>query len=412
MGRLHRINVFLLALLAFAWFGFSSAASAHGITQAQMNAAIDNITGTNDAGHVASEQLCPKPKPGFASCDLQVLILKGNRKIVHPNLERAYSTDRTVVRHTSPFLASPFSFASPLVAQPSSEPAAAVMPQSGTPAFFQQAYDLSYLSQTQGANETIGIVDAYEDPTAASDLATYRSEYGLPACTTANGCLTISNTATTTDSSWEDETSLDLETVSAICPLCKIALIETPSASWSDLYAGIAEAHTLGANEISNSWGGPVSPGDGPGSSGLSYTNTGTLFGSGDWGYGYEGGVQYPAAYSNVTAIGGTTLTYTPTNPRGFTEVAWNGLGATGSGCDTSVAKPVWQTGDNTGCAGRSYNDISADADPGMLVYDSGECSNWCVIGGTSEATPMTAAYYALLGIGPARHGRTRTRPH
>src|SRR5579863_29463 len=365
----------------------------HGVTKALLNSALDNTTGAAEAGKVEDEQLCPAVRNGYASCDIQVLVGKSTHRFIHPHLKRAYSVDRTEP-------ASPFALAAgPLVAQAAGEPASVPIPQSGTPAFFQQAYDLTYLSETQGSSDTVGIVDAYSDPTAASDLATYRTKYGLPACTTANGCLDVVDNATSTNTSWGMETSLDLDAVSAICPLCKIDLIETPSNSYQDLYSGVGDAYTLGAKEISNSWGSPATAGYGPGSSGLSFPSTAILFAAGD--DGYTGSPQYPAAYPNVTAVGGTSLMYDPTNARGFDESVWVG---SGSGCDTSQSKPAWQTNDSTGCTGRSYNDISADADPntGLSVYDTGDCGGWCVVGGTSEATPLVSAYYALLGIGPA----------
>ena len=113
--------------------------------------------------------------------------------------------------------------------------AAAAAPQPGTPAYLQQAYDLAYLSQTAGTGETIAIVDAYDDPNAESDLAAYRAEFGLPPCTSANGCFTKydqnggTNYPATVDPGWELEISLDLDAVSALCPNCHIDLVEANS---------------------------------------------------------------------------------------------------------------------------------------------------------------------------------------
>ena len=111
-------------------------------------------------------------------------------------------------------------------------------PPAGTPAYLQQAYDLTYLSQTTGGSDTIAVVDAGNDPNAASDLATYRSTYGLPACTTANGCLRkVNQNGGTTPLPPERglelgaEESLDLDAVSALCPNCHIMLVEANSSS-------------------------------------------------------------------------------------------------------------------------------------------------------------------------------------
>ncbi len=114
---------------------------------------------------------------------------------------------------------------------------------------------------------------------------------------------------------------------------------------------------------------------------------------SGDGGY----GVEFPAASSYVTAVGGTRLVRA-TNTRGWTETAWSGAG---SGCSAYVTKPVWQI--DTSCARRTVADVSAVADPntGVAIYDSyGSTSgaNWYVFGGTSVAAPIIAAVYAVAG--------------
>ena len=157
--------------------------------------------------------------------------------------------------------------------------AAAGAPQPGTPAYLQQAYDLSYLSETAGTDETIAIVDAFDDPNAESDLGTYRAEFGLPACTSANGCFTKvdqnggTNYPATVDTGWELEISLDLDAVSALCPNCHIDLVEANSAGTADLAAAqnSRRPRPPGVNVISDSWdaaaerppGAPVSA-DGP----------------------------------------------------------------------------------------------------------------------------------------------------
>ena len=127
------------------------------------------------------------------------------------------------------------------------------------PADLQLAYKLP--SATAGAGQTVAIVDAFDDPTAESDLAQYRSAYGLPPCTTANGCFRkVSQTGGTIypapSPDWALEISLDLDMVSAVCPNCHILLVEATTNLNTDLYAAVDEAAALGANAISNSWGG------------------------------------------------------------------------------------------------------------------------------------------------------------
>ena len=288
---------------------------------------------------------------------------------------------------------------------------AAGAPQPGTPAYLQQAYDLSYLSQTGGTGTTIAVVNAFHDPNAESDLAVYRAEFGLSPCSTGNGCFSEydqnggTNYPTKVDPGWELETSLDLDAVSALCPNCHIALIEANSDQVTDLGAAQMTAGQLpGVSVISDSWDVPLTgftaARNFATSADYSFPGVTTVAASGDSGYPGSQTNNFPAALPKVTAAGGTTLVPASTSGvqsvREFNESAWSGAG---SGCNKTLSKPIWQT--DTGCTGRSYTDISADGDPntGMQVYDSGSgASGWGVVGGTSEAAPLIAAYYALLG--------------
>ena len=284
--------------------------------------------------------------------------------------------------------------------------ASAAPPQAGTPAFIQQAYDMAYLSQTAGAGDTVAVIAAYDDPTAESDLATYRSTYALGACTSASGCLTKVNQSGApsplpgTNSAWQMEISLDLDAVSAMCPRCKILLVEANTTSWSDMQAAVSTAASIGADQISVSWSSPAAS---PPAGSFTFPGVATVAATGDFGYTGVGQDNYPAAYADVTAAGGTKLTpaSSGTGARGFAESAWSvdraGMSA-GSGCDLSLTKPPYQT--DSGCTGRAYADVSADADPstGLVVYDSGK-GGWIVAGGTSLASPLIAAYYAATGL-------------
>jgi PKD repeat protein len=276
------------------------------------------------------------------------------------------------------------------------QPAAAGPPQAATPAYLEQAYDLAYLSQTGGSADTVAIVDAYDDPTAEADLAVYRSTYGLPACTSQSGCFKKVNENGATsplpgaDASWDSEISIDLDAVSAVCPHCHILLVEAASSYDSDLDAGVQTAASMGANQISASW---TFTSSGIPSGSYTFPGIATVAATGDQGYVGPGEDDYPAAFPGVTAAGGTTLTpATSAGARGFSEGAWSGGG---SGCDVNFPQPSYQT--NAGCAGRAYADLSADGDPstGLNVYNNGA---WGVVGGTSLATPLIAAYYAITG--------------
>jgi hypothetical protein len=265
-----------------------------------------------------------------------------------------------------------------------------------TPADLQDAYDLADKAAL-ASDQTVAIIDAYDDPNAEADLAVYRSTYGLPPCTTANGCFRKVNQTGSAQPlpspnvSWAGEIALDIQVVSAVCPHCKILLVETNSNSTSNLIAGMVEATALGATQISNSWGGTEFSSETYYDSMLAPLSIPITVSSGDDGY----GVQYPAASAKVTAVGGTSLK-PASNARGWTETAWDGAG---SGCSKVIAKPAWQQ--DTGCAKRTVADVSAVADPdtGVAVYNTyGGGGPWWQVGGTSAAAPLVAASYALLG--------------
>jgi hypothetical protein len=399
----HRRTPFLLrsGLSALALLSLCGAlAPAAGAAATRSIAAVtDATTGLPDASSVVPLDACGSPTAVRAACLAQLLGLRGTRAVVHPRLRQPASPDRLASGHRRSRLSR---------AAAAAEVAAVTAPQPGTPAYLQQAYDLAYLSQTSGGGETIAIVDAFDDPSAEADLAAYRAEFSLPPCTSANGCFRkVDQTGgtrypQTVNSGWQVEISLDLDAVSALCPNCRIALVEANSDALSDLAAAQAEAAQLNPNVISDSWAVAMSGRTAAqtfASSGT-YTFPGitTVAASGDDGYLGSGVNNFPAAMGDVTAAGGTTLEPASSSgvqsPRAFTESAWSG---SGSGCASRVAKPTWQT--DTGCGGRAYNDLSADADPatGMQVYDSAQ-GGWEVVGGTSEATPLIAAYYALLG--------------
>jgi subtilase family serine protease len=282
---------------------------------------------------------------------------------------------------------------------------AATTPSGYGPSDLRSAYTLTAAASSGGTGQTVGIVDAYDDPNAAADLATYRSQYGLPACTTASGCFRkVSQTGSSTslpskNGGWAQEESLDIDMASAICPNCKILLVEASSTSMANLGKAVNEAVALGATVVSNSYGGGESSSDTSyDSSYFKHPGVAITASAGDDGY----GVEYPAASQYVTAVGGTSLTRSSTS-RGWTETAWSG---TGSGCSSVDAQPSWQAAVSnitSVCSRRAVADVSAVADPntGVAVYDSYAyqgASGWLVFGGTSVASPLVASVYALAG--------------
>ena len=267
------------------------------------------------------------------------------------------------------------------------------------PSWLQSAYNLPSAAGGAGKGQTVAIVDAYDDPTAAADLSAYRAFFGLPACTA--GCFTKVDEHGGTaypqaNAGWSQEISLDLDMVSAVCANCKIVLVEAASAYMTDLGTAVNTAVSLGATVVSNSYGSSEYSSEVADTTHY-FTHPGVAIvaSSGDAGY----GVEFPAASNTVTAVGGTSLLQnTDTGTRNATETAWSGAG---SGCSAFEAKPAWQV--NAGCSNRTVADVSAVADPntGVWVYDTyGTGGSWLIFGGTSVAAPIVGSVYALAGNG------------
>ena len=267
-------------------------------------------------------------------------------------------------------------------------------PSGYSPSDLTSAYNVT----TGGSSSTIiAIVDAYGYTNAESDLAKYRSTFGLPACTSSSGCFTKYNQSGVVGSypsqntGWAQESALDLDMASAMCPNCKIILVEANTASFGNLAAAVNTAAAKGAHVISNSYGGGES---GSQTYEPSYNHAGVAItaSTGDSGY----GTQFPASSPHVTAVGGTHLVRA-SNSRGWTETVWSGAG---SGCSIFYTKPAWQN--DASCALRMEADVSAIADPntGVAVYGPthGSSSGWLVFGGTSVAAPLIGGVYGVNG--------------
>jgi hypothetical protein len=269
------------------------------------------------------------------------------------------------------------------------------LPSGYGPSDLQSAYALP--SSTAGSGATVAIIDAQDLPTAESDLNTYRSQFGLPACTTANGCFRKVNQNGATsplpaaDAGWGGEIALDIDMVSAVCPNCKILLVEATSPTTANLGTAVNTAVSLGAKYVSNSYGGDEYSGESTDSNNFfNHPGVAITVSSGDDGF----GVEFPASSRFVTAVGGTSLVRNSSS-RGWGETVWNGAG---SGCSGFESKQSWQT--DTGCARKTVADVSAVADPntGVAVYDTFQAPGWQVFGGTSASAPIIASVYALAG--------------
>jgi subtilase family serine protease len=280
-------------------------------------------------------------------------------------------------------------------------------PRGLTPAELRNAYGI-----TANGTATIAIVDAYGYTNAESDLAKYRAHFGLSECTSADGCFRKLNQAgqpsplPPDNSSWSQEAALDLDMASAICPGCKLLLIQANSNSLDDLSKAVATAGQLGAHAISNSYGAAESRWVAPYEQRYNIPGVAVTVSTGDSGY----GVSFPASSPHVVAVGGTNLSGSNGS---WSETVWSG---TGSGCSAVFAKPSWQT--DSACGKRTVGDVAAVADPntGVSVYwtapgtTGGSCDPsaavdcpWYVFGGTSVGAPIIAAAYAING-GPVNY--------
>ena len=368
--------------------------------------------------------VCPAPTPGRAGClALQLVPITAQARA-----------------HTHPLGAA------------RSTPQQAPSPAAGDYGLTPQDLHSAYRLPTEPVSpQTIAIVDAYNDPTAEADLAEYDKEFGLRACTAANKCLRQVNQNGVAGSppfpaslkvleearrgtgaqaeraeaatGWGLELSLDMETAHAVCQTCTILLVLANSEENENLEAAERSAERLGANEITNSWGGLEEGESAELESESAFNHPGTVItaSAGDNGYlGWDsqnsfeqGYAEFPSSSPHVVGVGGTRLTLTA-GGAWSSETVWNGYGAGGGGCSVNFLAPAWQQSlanwSAVGCADkRAVSDVSADADPytGLAVrYSSPACEEsyegktvyWCMIGGTSLSSPLIASVFALAG--------------
>ena len=476
----------LLAGLALAAASATASGTA-GVALARDTPPVADLTATIAPSSAESQALpvCRAPLPGHASCLAYELApqpgsapaaqLSSSARAHLLARERANSAALVPAgRASTPPLTRLTESAA--LGTPDTEPPQE--PQPVTPADLHSAYELPDQPAEGSPQQTIALVDAYNDPHAEADLAVFDSHFGLPECTVDNGCFKQVNedgetanlpfpkseAALTTEEAtckrsrthdetraereeretacreveeavgWGVEISTDIEVAHSVCQNCQIRLVEAATAEYSDLEAAertaarpVAEGGE-GASEISNSWGGEAPPSD---STAFEHPGIVVTASAGDLGYlnwteaetaaadkrPYYSGADYPASSPHVVAVGGTKLTLTAGGARA-SETVWNedpdpegkDSGAGGGGCATSFKAPAWQSAvpdwPSVGCgtgseSKRAVADVAADGDPysGVLVYDSGESKDYLLeIGGTSVASPIIAATFALAG--------------
>lgn len=313
--------------------------------------ALPTLSTAGAGAGVSAYQVCPAPTPGTSECDALV---------------RAAAAVAAVAPGTNP--------------------------PGYSPTQLRKAYSLP---ATTTGHPLVAIADAYGDSHGFSDLTAYRAQYGLPKMSDCKSHLTakvcfqrVTQTGATSgypanNKGWDEEQSLDVDMVSAVCPQCSILLVESNTPSDTDLGTAVNEAVALGAVVVSNSYSGSE---DTAVESDYSHAGVAIVASTGD--SGHQSSPATPAGYPSVIAAGGTSLT--SISPR--VESAWSG---SGSYC-TTYAQPSWQSGVVAGCAKRAAADVSSDADPntGVAVYDKG----WWVFGGTSASSPFISGAIAATG--------------
>ena len=270
------------------------------------------------------------------------------------------------------------------------------------PSLIRKAYGIELLG-SNGAGKTIAIVDAYGNPNMASDLTTFNTQFGLPACT-----LTIAypNGTPPTNTGWAIETALDVEWAHAIAPAANILLVVAPSNSLSNLLTAVDYATNHGADVVSMSWGGAEWSTEAVVDSHFNHAGVTYVASSGDSGT----EVNWPAVSSYVVGVGGTTLNI-DTSGNYVSESAWSG---SGGGTSAYVARPGYQEGFQS-AGNRGVPDVAFDADPnsGVAVYCSQPSPRWMVVGGTSLSAPCWAGLFVLGGLNgvPSVYAQASTSP-
>lgn len=295
----------------------------------------------------------------------------------------------------------------------------ALGPNGLSPQQIRRFYGIDQLPQGgQGSGQVIAIVDAYDNPDAESSLKVFDNTFGLPACTTGNGCFSklysgVSKHRLRADPGWALESSLDVEWAHAIAPQAKIVLVEAASNSFQDLMSAVAMAvapkpRGAGANVVAMSWGGPefLSETQYDGQF-ISANGVSFVAASGDGG----ATVDYPAASPYVLAVGGTSISVDASGNY-LGEKAWSG---SGGGQSAYEAEPAYQSsfaipGDSIGA--RGVPDVAYSADPasGFAVYDAygyqGQ-TGWFVVGGTSAGAPQWSGLLAIANGVRVANGKT-----
>src|SRR4029077_5367836 len=220
-----------------------------------------------------------------------------------------------------------------------------------TPQRLHAAYALPSESDASSL-QTVAVVDAFDDPTAEADLDVYDKQFGLPACTKANGCFRKLNQDGQTgplppkEGEWAGETSIDVQMAHAICQSCRVLLVEANTESFANLGTAVNAAVAAGATVVSNSYGAPERAASSTKLNAKYFDHPGVVItaSSGDCGYlntacaGLNNAAEFPAASPTVLAVGGTTLKEVK---KAWTSTTWE---EGGSGCSLIFSAAAWQS--------------------------------------------------------------------
>jgi subtilase family serine protease len=245
-----------------------------------------------------------------------------------------------------------------------------------------------------GGSKMIAIVDAFDAPNAASDLAAFSTQFGLPAANFQT--VYAGGTQPPYDAGWELEESLDVQWSHAMAPNAQIVLVEAASNSFADLMVAEDVASKMvnaaGGGEVTNSWGGGEWSGETAYDSHFVKPNVVFLASSGD-----GPGTIWPSTSPNVVAAGGTTVRRNPLTGNYMAEYPWD---SAGGGISSVEARPSYQNAISYIVGNyRGVPDISYDANPitGVWVLDTNG-GGWYIVGGTSVSSPALAGVINLAG--------------
>jgi hypothetical protein len=385
-----------------------------------------------DIGYAIDKPLCKtKVRRGYMNCfAMQRVPVRRGTPGARPYLKRVPSTSRPATLTLGPA-------------------------NGYTPADLAAAYGFN--PDTPRTNQLVAIIDWYNDPHARSDLNKFDARYSLPKETASSFQIVNQkgqpypnqkDSGTSASLKGKDsagEIMLDVESVRAVCHTCRILLVEATDGRADHLATAENTAASLGATEISNSYGGPEFLPfpkvlkDAYNHPGVVITASTGDDGWFDWDFSNDTGnptgssnaPEFPASSPNVVSVGGTTLILSGTGAV-ISQAVWNnnGLsdqighsgdstfdpgpeGASGGGCSVAFGAPAWQKNfagySATGCGKRLSADVSLIGDPqyGFDTYDSWSpppppptAWPWTTVGGTSLSSPIVAAMYALAGGG------------